>query len=168
MNYSIDGDITKVTEREILEIYNWEGKLDYLLINSSGGDFIATHNIVCKILAHQPYLPVIIEEKAFSAAAYLFLCLRNRYFFQGSSLYVHSIKVNIYAKDINLLLCKRKYYSKLLRERIAAEFNIDTHTANMWLRKGKAFPDSDLVYHLDSIPINNVKEIKKDEYFRSI
>ena len=153
MNYFIDGKINSTILKDLNNLYKCGGKIDYLYINSPGGDFISSHNVYDLIHYNQPDLPVILKGIAFSAAAYLYLCMDNRYIVKGSSLYIHDIQINIFSKDSNLLLHKRKKYSTILKERIQKEFYIDLDTTERWLKTGVAFTDEQLINKLNCKPI---------------
>lgn len=144
MYYKIQGTINDKVLTDLEKHYKQGSYLDYLVINSAGGDFEVAYKLVNLILDYQPLLPTIIEEKAFSAAAYIFLNMKNRYLIKGSSLYIHSIKINIYSPDSSLILQKRKKYTKILRDTVCSQFYVTLPVANKWLREGKAFTDEEI------------------------
>ena len=153
MNYLIDGKINSTILSDLTKLYKCGGKIDYLYINSPGGDFISAHNIYNLLRYYQSDLRTVLKGTAFSAAAYLYLCMDNRYIVRGSSLYIHDIQVNIYSKDIKMLLQKREKYSTILKERIQKEFDIDRDTTERWLKTGIAFTDEQLINKLNCKPI---------------
>lgn len=158
MYFKIEGIINQKTYNKLKYLYEKNDSLDYLIINSQGGDLEIADNLVNLILHHQPLIPTIIEEKAFSAAAYIFLNLKNRYILKNSTLFIHKITINIYSPDYDSLILKSKKYSKLLRNIISSEFKVSLHEANKWLQESKAFSDFEIAKSLNCIllhqPIN--------------
>lgn len=152
--YLLEGLIDKQAKDKLREYFQ-NHRVSELHLDTTGGDFRSAICIVKFLLDKKPNVLTVVNPKAFSSGAFIFLSMPNRAIVKGASIFLHRVKLNVLPN--HNLLRQKQYYSKLLQTTVANGFCISDLQAHQYIKQGTAFTDKDILKHTKCVWYNKRK-----------